>query len=338
MQMRETNTESKNDHAAPLTVGRVVDLIRSLPGIDAWDNVISLLFGPESYNHPIRQDWMLPAYGYQAVSGGQDIPIHAVAAMACLQTSISLIDDILDEETNRIQSEIGVGRTANVSFALHAVSHLLIDACSVAPELRNQASRILDNMAITTAIGQDLDVQNAEGEQAYWSIVRAKSAPFYSAGIESGAVLAGATKNVAQILNQFGAIFGEMIQIVDDLEDAFCVPAKPDWNHGRNNLATLYALTAEYPKKTRFIHLMGETKDTSNLKELHQILIDSGAVSYCVFSLMQRQQQAMSLVRDAGLKQRVVLEDMLRTQVAPVKAFVDEKALAGDPMYTDSFW
>src|SRR5690606_15286305 len=110
--------------------------------------------------------------------------------------------------------------------------------------------------------------------------VRAKSTPFYGAGLEIGALLGGAPVDVAREIYNVGVLLGEAIQILDDLEDAFKTPANADWLQGRNNLAILYGLTADYPQKTSFIQLMNRIENDAILVQAQQLLIESGAVSY----------------------------------------------------------
>ena len=91
----------------------------------------------------------------------------------------------------------------------------------------------LAHLALATALGQHLDVQHLEGEANYWKVVRAKSTPFYGAALHVGALLGNATPEVAEGMRDLGVLLGEIIQIHDDLLDAFHTPANPDWTGGQ---------------------------------------------------------------------------------------------------------
>ena len=104
-------------------------------------------------------------------------------------------------------------------------------------------------------------MQNLEGEENYWRVVRAKSTPFYGAALQIGALLGGASPAVATGLRDLGVLIGEIIQIHDDLLDAFQTPANPDWEQGRNNLPVLYARTADHPDRVRFVGLLPHIAD-----------------------------------------------------------------------------
>ncbi len=62
-----------------------------------------------------------------------------------------------------------------------------------------------------------------------------------------------------------GVRFGEIIQIMDDLDDAFQSPAKPDWQRQDNNLAILYAKTADHPAQAQFLDSVGSSGKSRHL-------------------------------------------------------------------------
>jgi geranylgeranyl pyrophosphate synthase len=240
-----------------------------------------------------------------------------MAAMACLQISIILVDDLLDEEADGAQHQMGIGRTANLALALQAAGHLLIEQCDVPAADRAAAALSLTRMALDTAAGQELDVSNLTGEENYWQVVRAKSTPFYGAGLKLGAQLGGASAEVADGLYKIGMIFGEAVQILDDLEDAFKIPANADWVQGRNNLAILYGLTADYAEKEAFLQMKAQAEQQERLEQAQQILIRAGAVSYCAYQLLQRHREARHRIRSLPLQRPDLLEKLLTVQLLP---------------------
>jgi geranylgeranyl pyrophosphate synthase len=59
-------------------------------------------------------------------------------------------------------------------------------------------------------------------------IVKTKSSPFFGTALQIGALLGDfSAKNVGG-LKELGILYGEMVQIHDDLNDALAVPANPD--------------------------------------------------------------------------------------------------------------
>src|SRR5205814_8273909 len=96
----------------------------------------------------------------------------------CVQLSITLVDDILDADPRGVHLEIGAGETANVSLALQALALHLIGRLDMEAARRAAIMHSLAQMALGTAFGQSLDVQNLSGEDNYWRVLKAKSTPF----------------------------------------------------------------------------------------------------------------------------------------------------------------
>ncbi len=304
-----------------ITAAVLRELVFSVPGTDRWSEMGG--FFPDTQDD-VRLDWQLPGIACAAVGGDFATTFPAMAALACVQVSIILVDDMLDEEPAGAHHRFGVGRTANMALALQAAGSVLIEQCRVDASYRAAAAHALNRMALATAAGQELDVRNLSGEDNYWQVVRAKSTPFYGAGLEIGALLGGASPQMVRVMYNVGVLFGEAIQIYDDLEDAFQSPANSDWAQGRNNLALLYGLRAEYPQKEKFLHYKSQAADLTALHKAQQILIDSGAVSYCAYQLLQRHTAAKQALDSVALCRRDRVDHLLKMQLAPFIAFVRE--------------
>jgi len=301
-------------------------LVLNVPGMERWSEVEE--FFPDTQDS-VRLDWQLPGIACAAVGGRYEDTFPGMAALACIQVSIILVDDMLDEEPEGAHHRFGIGRTANMALALQAAGAVLMDRCSVERPYRAAAAHALNRMALATAAGQELDVRNLRGEENYWQVVRAKSTPFYGTGLEIGALLGGASDQLVQVMYNVGVLFGEAIQIYDDLEDAFQSPANSDWFQGRNNLAILYGLTAEFPEKEEFLSYKKQAGDLASLHKAQQLLINAGGVSYCAFQLLQRQTAARACLNAAGLADRERVDHLLDMQMAPFVEFVrdiDENA------------
>jgi geranylgeranyl pyrophosphate synthase len=216
-------------------------------------------------------------------------------------------------------------------LAFQAAALTLVGQTPVPAERRAAASAALARAALTTACGQELDVQNLHGEENYWRVVRTKSTPFYGVGLQIGALLAGAGPEITQGLYDFGVLVGEIIQVYDDLMDAFQSPANPDWREGRNNLALLYALTVAHSQRERFAALLARVDDLRVLEEAQQILIGSGAVSYCVYQLIHRYRAACDLLDRLPLADPALLAGLLAQQMRPLARWLCTIGLAIPP-------
>ncbi len=256
-----------------------------------WPEIFSVFDESNS-----SRDWKLVELANLAFQGNHTSILPAMASILCLQKSIILVDDILDNDPEGKHITMGSGRSANLALALQAASIKLIEQCDVSAERRRAALLALNQMALDTAVGQELDVQNLTGEENYWRVIRAKSTPFYGTALIIGALLAGVSQDKAQTIYEIGVLFGENIQIYDDLEDAFQIPANPDWLQGRNNLLLLYGSTANHDERERFVELRARAHEPDCLHEAQEILVRSGAVAYCFYQIIERERQARQLL------------------------------------------
>jgi geranylgeranyl pyrophosphate synthase len=151
-------------------------ILFNVPEVAGWPELAAPL--AQALTHP-RHDWELPLIACRAVGGDNQVIARAATALVCVQLCITLVDDMLDQDPRGFHLQIGEGATANVSLALQALAFSLVENIPVDAEYRVAVTASLSRMALATAYGQSLDVQNLEGEENYWKIVRAKSTPFY---------------------------------------------------------------------------------------------------------------------------------------------------------------
>ncbi len=274
-------------------------LVQALPEAASWPELDEVFV--RAGNIP-RPDWELPLLAAAAVGGQRSKALPGAAAIACLQISIILIDDMLDHDPRGVHRLRGHGPTANLAAGLQAAAFRLIESADMAAETRIAATASLAHAALGTAAGQYLDVQNLEGEKEYWAVVLAKSTPFYGSALQIGALLGGGSPRVSRRLYELGVLIGEIIQIEDDLEDSLQKPASADWIQGRNNLLILYARSADHDERQRFLELLERIKSPEALQEAQGILIRCGAVSYSAYLLVDKYKQARQILDEAGLQ------------------------------------
>jgi geranylgeranyl pyrophosphate synthase len=274
------------------------DLVAALPEVAEWPELATTF---EKAGGSPRPDWELPLLACQAAGGKRNDALPLASAIACLQLSIILVDDILDDDPRGAHIRYGAGPTANMALAYNSLSARLVES---APYTASQKAAIMAELArvgLRTAVGQHLDVQNLTGQSNYWKVVAAKSTPFYGGALKVGAIAGGASESLAAATYDLGVLFGEIIQIEDDLSDALESPANADWKQGRNNLLILYALTTDHPQRQRFTQLLPDVDDPAKLAAAQKILIASGAVAYCAYLLVYRYQSASKLLSQMEL-------------------------------------
>ncbi|MGH2537127.1 MAG: polyprenyl synthetase family protein, partial [Candidatus Promineifilaceae bacterium] len=213
----------------------------------------------------------------------------------------------------------------------------LITSAGYPAEISNQICDCLAEVAAATAYGQQLDVQNLRGEEAYWRVIHAKSTPFYAGALKTGGMAAGGQAPQLAALAEFGTCIGEMIQLEDDLNDALQTPANADWGQGRNNLVILYARTAEHPGRQRFVELLTKIGANGALEEAQQLLFTSGAVSYCAYLLVSRFGRARRMLAQAQLPNAAVLAEILDQYSASLLSLLRLSGIDLAPQFLESF-
>ena len=174
-------------------------------------------------------------------------------------------------------------------------------------------------MMLTTVLGQYWDVGGVHDEATYWRLVQTKSSPSYGTALHLGAIFGGAGPATAGTIHDFGLLYGELIQIHDDINDSMATPANPDWINGRSPLPILFAQVVDHPAQTRFLELRRAIPDPAALEEAQTILVRCGAISYAVDQLLSRYHLAQEKLAATRLVQKLELETLLDEVMEPVR-------------------
>jgi geranylgeranyl pyrophosphate synthase len=241
-----------------------------------------------------------------------------------MQISIVLIDDLLDSDPRGLYRQIGSAAAANLASSFQAAGLEAIVRSQGSLEIKLEIMAALNKMVHKTALGQYWDVQNPTNEEDYWLVVCTKSSPFFQTGLQIGALLGGASVETAQEIGRLGGIYGEMIQLHDDINDALEVPANPDWVTGRQSLPLLFASTIEHPERERFQELRPKVSDAQALSAAQLILVRCGAVSYVLHELLERNHEARKILHNLVLPQRDKLEGLFAEIIEPVHGLMME--------------
>jgi len=299
---------------------QIIQDFSTLPHVSLWDDVQKIFQGVASGkpNH-----WLLPTQACKAVGGKPEQSIFAVMAVACAHIGILLVDDMLDTDPRGEYHRIGMPASSNLACAfqasaLHAISQGVQDQPS-----RLTAMNSFNEMFLSIAFGQSLDVKIPVDESAYWIVAQTKSSPFFGAALQVGALAGGGTLEVAEWLKKLGFLYGEMIQIHDDMHDSMETPANPDWVQGRSPLPILFASLVQHPERKRFLELRQNITEVAALQEAQEILIHCGAISYCADQLIQKFETAQKLLNGIPLLNPTPVSLLLDALIAPVYKLLD---------------
>lgn len=263
--------------------------------------------------------WTLPIAACQSAGGRPGQALPAALAIACLHIGILLIDDLLDEDPRGHHHRLGPAATANLAAAFHLAGLEAIRTSVLPAPSRLKALENLGRTALATAYGQRLDVEGIQNEAFYWRVVRTKSAPFFGSALYLGALYGRSCCQTAARFDRIGRIYGEMVQISDDLHDAMQSPANPDWTCGRAPLPLLFAQTVPHPERERFRALRRDIQSGDNLQAAQAILIRCGAISYGMDQLLRRYVAGRRLAVTLKCARPDVLFGLLDSLVAPVR-------------------
>jgi geranylgeranyl diphosphate synthase type I len=306
---------------------RIFDEFSEIPMIDSWAEARDL-FQRVASGKP--RHWLLPKYACEAVGGSVEQALPALVAVACSHIGIVLVDDMLDADPRGEHLRTGAPAAANMASALQSAALAAITRSRLAPESRLAALECVNEMFLATTLGQHWDIQPVADEDGYWRVAQAKSSPFFGAALQAGALMGGASAGLSGEVKRLGGLYGEMIQIHDDLSDTLEIPASTDWSGGRSPLPILFARVVNHPLRDRFVELYPKVgASPAALEEAQGILIECGAVSYCIYQLLGRYRAAMEKLSTLPLARSGALASIFEDAVAPARGIFE--AAGGAP-------
>ncbi len=273
-----------------------------------WDQLHAVL---EGVNGDLTTVLDYPLRACIAAGGKETKALPASAAALCAVASIHLVDDMLDGEQSGLHCRIGEPQAANLSLAFQSFGQQILASLEVPPSTSAALQSNYARMFLSTAYGQFLDSREISTEAEYWKVVEFKSAPLFGSAMFWGALIGGAPGPTARALEEAGHLMGIVVQISDDLHDAIDVPAQPDWQKPLSNLALHYAATAEHAEKDAFNELVPKVRTAGSLESAQNILLSSGAVSYCIFKVMEYVERSREKISESGCINPAPLHEIL---------------------------
>ncbi len=296
---------------------QIINEFLTIPHVKEWDD-LQVLFRRAASGKPGH--WLLPLRTCESVGGSAGRSIPAAVAVACSHIGIVLVDDMLDADPRGEYLRAGAPAVANMASALQSAALAVIARSEMDSDAKLIALESLNEMFLATTMGQYWDVKSiVMDESSYWLNARAKSSPFFGTTLQMGALMGGASVNVAAQIKELGSLYGEMIQVHDDLNDTMAVPANPDWTEGRSPLPILFARIVDHPARARFEEIYPYAGSNPKiLEEAQEILIQCGAVSYCVYQLLSRYETAKGILSSLPIERNQILEKIFGDVVQPV--------------------
>ena len=299
-----------------MSLQRTKDLVLALRPVAAWPQMIDVLERVQPRG--LFGIWEYPSLACEAVGGSPEAAVRGSAAILCSLLSIHLVDDMLDQDPGGDYHRLGPGVTANLALGFQAAGHQVVDDAALPPQTRSALQAILSEMSLATAHGQSLDVLDLRDEDEYWQVVGTKTPPLFKAAFAIGSLFGGAAPDVVDRLGRLGGLLGLCVQVSDDLLDALQAPAAADWSRRPNNLPILYAMTADHAEREVFLELSTRTAEPESLATAQEILVRSGALSYCAFKMLEILDEARTLLASVPLRAPEAVVRLFDAHIEPL--------------------
>lgn len=287
--------------------------------ISQFDWPLLLELWQEATSKP-RPSWYLPELVAMSFldSCDEEIMSKLAAALGMAQLSIKLTDDLLDAEPGGVQERVSPGKVANLSNAFQAAAMATATTAYPHDDLSQFTVKTIASLCSETAYGQHLDQADTLTEEAYWTAVRWKSAPFYKyAFLLGGQFVQYDRLDVeGKPFYLLGELFGEIVQIIDDLKDIMAETPAVDWQR-TNNLLVLFAEMTD--EDSHFAKLKKQAQAKQQLEAAQQYLIDVGAVAYCEHVGEAKHEKAIEIMALMGVEEKRPLRKLFDSHMAALR-------------------
>ena len=193
---------------------------------------------------------LLMAKNFGRVSG---TTLHAAVGLELLHTASLVHDDVVDESSER-RGQASVNALYDNKVSVLVGDFILSTALLYVSKTHSEAIvRRLSELGRTLSDGEILQLTNIQNkeitEDAYYEIIRRKTAALFEACAAIGAESAGACREDVEAAKQFGQNLGIIFQIRDDIFDYYDSkeigkPTGNDMLEGKLTLPVIHALNA----------------------------------------------------------------------------------------------
>ena len=193
---------------------------------------------------------LLMAKNFGRVSG---TTLHAAVGLELLHTASLVHDDVVDESSER-RGQASVNALYDNKVSVLVGDFILSTALLYVSKTHSEAIvRRLSELGRTLSDGEILQLTNIQNkeitEEAYYEIIRRKTAALFEACAAIGAESAGARHEDVEAAKQFGQNLGIIFQIRDDIFDYYNSkeigkPTGNDMLEGKLTLPVIHALNA----------------------------------------------------------------------------------------------
>lgn len=218
--------------------------------------------------------------------------VNGAAALELLHNATLMHDDVIDQSPQRRGTDT-INKIWDNRIAVLMGDFFLSKclACSNATGSL-EISNVLANMVSMLVEGELEQISNIRSrmitEEAYFSVIRGKTASLFAACMKVGALSAGATPEQKERLAKVGELMGLVFQIRDDIFDYYPAtsqvgkPTGHDILEGKITLPLLYALQHAPVEESKRMREIIEQSDltTTQIGQLVDFAKNMGGIEY----------------------------------------------------------
>lgn len=236
-----------------------------------------------------------------------DIPAsiyHLASAVELVHQGSLIHDDVVDEsETRRGQTSANAAFDNRLAVLLgdYIVSKSLQEVVATRNlECVNAISSLIGTLSEGEITQLDVLKSDTLSEEAYFNIIKGKTASLFAACTTLSAILCGAPQNQVESFCTYGTIAGLCFQIMDDILDyhdskEIGKPSGNDLKEGKFTLPAIYALThSERDWSTHIKAIRSLTATPQQIREVTDYTLSNGGIDYAIQKMQDLKDQAIS--------------------------------------------
>lgn len=235
--------------------------------------------------------------------------LRAAVTLELLHTASLVHDDVVDESSER-RGQRSVNAVYDNKVAVLVGDYLL--SASLLQAAKTQNIRVVELISKLGGqlsegeIKQLANIRNEEiTEEAYFTIIKHKTAALFAACAELGAISCGADEDYVKKARRFGEIVGLCFQIRDDIFDYYenseiGKPTGNDMREGKITLPAIYAINnaSRDDVKLWAKKVKAGTASTSEIQSLVEYSKVSGGIAYAEQRMAELHDEALQLLSE----------------------------------------
>jgi len=219
-----------------------------------------------------------------------DTHCKLAAVIEFLHTATLLHDDVVDTSNMRRGRSTANAKWGNApsvlvgDFLYSRAFQMMVDMGSI------QVMQVLSNATNIIAEGEVFQLMNCKNpdvtEEAYFEVIKNKTAMLFEAASHSSAILADAPENTRQAMKEFGLQIGLAFQLIDDMLDyigdteTMGKNIGDDLSEGKPTLPLIFTMREGSKEDSNLIRKAIRQGDISQLDEICASVERSGALDY----------------------------------------------------------